>query len=77
MKELILKQLKLYSSAVNSLQQELVELDKLIREKNILLEQNKGAYNAIITLAIEQGIIDQSGKIIDNDIPVSNADIEQ
>lgn len=77
MKELILKQLQLYSSAVNSLQQELVELDKLIREKNILLEQNKGAYNAIITLAIEQGIIDQSGKIIDNDIPVSNADIEQ
>lgn len=72
MKELLLKQLQVYSNAVNSLQQELVELDKAIREKSTLLEQNKGAYNAIITMAIEQGIIDRTGKIIDNDIPISN-----
>ena len=71
MKELLLKQLQTYSNAINSLQKELVDLDKTIIEKSTLLEQNKGAYNAIITVAIEQGVIDRSGKIID-DIPVSN-----
>ena len=71
MKELLLKQLQTYSNAINSLQKELVDLDKTIIEKSTLLEQNKGAYNAIITMAIEQGVIDRSGKIID-DIPVSN-----
>lgn len=72
MKELLLKQLQTYSNAVNSLQQELIELDKTMREKSTLLEQNKGAYNAIITMAIENGVIDHSGKIIDNDITVSD-----
>lgn len=79
MKELLLKQLQTYSNTINSLQQELIELDKTMREKSTLLEQNKGAYNAIITMAIEQGVIDHSGKIID-DTPISNdteIDIEE
>lgn len=67
-KELLLAQLQTYSNTVNSLQQELIELDRIAKEKNILLEQNKGAYNAIALIALEQGIIDQSGRVIENNI---------
>lgn len=66
MKELLLKQLQAYSNTINSLQRELIELDRVAREKSTLLEQNRGAYNAIVAIAIEQGVIDNSGKIIDN-----------
>lgn len=66
MKELLLKQLQTYSQNINSIENELIELEKVAIEKRTLLEQNKGAYNAVIAIAIEQKVLSEDGAIIED-----------
>lgn len=65
MKELLLKQLQVYSQNINSIEMELIELENIILEKKTVLEQNRGAYNAIFSIAIDQNVITPDGKIIE------------
>lgn len=64
MQEQIIGYLDQYQTQIGNVSQEIQQLEMTLVEKRAGLEQLRGAYTAMLTIAHENGLIDENGQIV-------------
>lgn len=76
MTDQIIAYLEQYQTQMGTLAQEIQQDETALVEKRAGLEQLRGAYTAMLTIAYENGLVDENGQLIASNDEVEAVDAE-